>query len=60
MSSTRLKQISLRLPERMYQDLKKVARRRQMSINKLASESLAATLEDELASQLQAAYDELG
>ncbi|NCO35031.1 MAG: hypothetical protein AUJ92_07660 [Armatimonadetes bacterium CG2_30_59_28] len=54
------RQITLRLPEPLYQTVKHVAKRRHTSINRLAQEGLERLAEEELADRMRAAYDELG
>lgn len=53
-------QITLRLPEPLYQAVKQVATKRRTSINRLAKEGLERLTQEELAVRLRAAYDALG
>ena len=53
-------QITLRLPEPLYRQVKQLARKRRLSINRLARESLEALAQEGLAEELRAAYDALG
>ncbi len=53
-------QITLRLPEPLYRQVKQLARKRRLSINRLARESLEALAQEALAEELRAAYDALG
>ena len=60
MNTTTDRQITLRLPERLYQTVRRVAKQRRTSINRLACEGLEQLTKDEVAAQMRAAYDELG
>jgi hypothetical protein len=60
MRTTTARQITLRLPEPLYQTVKRVAKQRRTSINRLAQEGLERLAQEELSVQMQAAYDELG
>jgi len=60
MPSVPTKQLTLRLPAAMYQNLRKVAKGRKTSLNRLARESLELLIEQELNAELRAAYDALG
>jgi predicted DNA-binding ribbon-helix-helix protein len=60
MKTTVARQITLRLPEPLYQTVKRVAKRRRTSINQLAQEGLERLAQEELAAQMRAAYDEIG
>jgi len=52
--------MTLRLPEPLYQTVKRVAKQRRTSINRLAQEGLERLAREALAAQLRAAYDALG
>ena len=60
MSTTATRQISLRLPEALYRTVKRVAKERHVSINRLAQEGLELPAQEELAARMWAAYDALG
>lgn len=60
MSTVPVRQITLRLPEPLYETVRGLARRRRSSINRLAQEGLERLAQEELATQMRAAYDELG
>jgi len=60
MSTATTRQITLRLPEALYQTVKRVAKRRRTSINRLAQEGLKRLAQEELATRMREAYDELG
>lgn len=60
MSAPPTRQITLRLPEGLYQTVKRVAKRRRTSINRLAQEGLKRLAQEELATSMREAYDELG
>jgi predicted transcriptional regulator len=60
MGETAARQITLRLPEPLYLRVKQLARKRHVSINRLAQQSLEALAEEALAEELRAAYDALG
>ena len=53
------RQVTLRLPEPLYQSVKRVARARHTSINQLAQEQLEHLAKQEREAQLAAAYEEL-
>ena len=54
------RQITLRVPEPLYHRVKQLAKKRRVSINRLAQESLEALAAEALAEELRAAYDALG
>lgn len=60
MKTEPVRQITLRLPEELYQIVKRAAKRRRTSINRLAREGLGRLAQEELAAQMRAAYDRLG
>jgi predicted transcriptional regulator len=60
MNAPETRQITVRLPEALYQAVKQLAKRRHTSVNRLAQESLERLARKELAVHLRAAYDELG
>jgi predicted transcriptional regulator len=53
-------QITLRLPEPLYQQVRELARKRRTSVNRLAQQSLEALAREALEEELRAAYDALG
>ena len=59
MKTAPTRQITLRLPEALYQTVKRVAKRRRTSINHLAQEGLERVAQDELAVRMRVAYAEL-
>ncbi len=60
MTETATRQITLRLPEPLYQTAIRLARRQQLSVSRLARQSLERLVEEELAREMQMAYDALG
>jgi hypothetical protein len=54
------RQITLRLPEPLYQQVRELARKRRTSVNQLAQQSLEALAREALEEELRAAYDALG
>jgi predicted transcriptional regulator len=60
MGETIARQITLRLPEPLYLRVKQLARKRHVSINRLAQESLETLAREALEEELRAAYDVLG
>jgi hypothetical protein len=56
MAGTTLRQITLRLPEALYDQVRQLARKRRISINRLAQESLEALAREALAEEMRAAY----
>ena len=54
------RQITLRLPEPLYNQIKQLAKQRRVSINRLAQESLEALTRGALEQEMRAAYDSLG
>ena|SRR5690348_15667714 len=60
MPATRGRQITLRLPKRLYDRVKQLARKRRVSMNRLAQEGLEALAQAALAQEMRAAYDALG
>jgi hypothetical protein len=59
MSGTSPRQITLRLPEALYDQVRQLARKRRVSINRLAQESLEALAREALAEEMRAAYEAL-
>ncbi|MBI3328392.1 MAG: hypothetical protein HYZ81_17030 [Nitrospinae bacterium] len=59
MRPTPTRQITLRLPEALYYTVKRVAKQRHTSINRLAQEGLERLAHEELAVRMRAAYDAL-
>jgi hypothetical protein len=57
MAEANARQITLRLSEPLYEQIRQLARKRRVSINKLAQESLAALAENALAEEMRAAYE---
>jgi hypothetical protein len=55
-----VRHITLRLPEPLYHRVKRLAKKKRVSINRLAQEGLEALAEQALAEELRAAYDALG
>src|SRR5216117_2018926 len=53
------RQITLRLPESLYHQVRQIARKRKVSIHRLAQESLEALAREALAEEMRAAYDAL-
>jgi hypothetical protein len=60
MEATLTRQVTLRLPDTLYQSVKQLAQERRASINQLAQESLEKLAQEHLAAQMRAAYDALG
>ena len=60
MSTAPTRQITLRLPEGLYQTVKRVAKQRRTSINRLAQEGLERLAQEQLAAHMRSAYDALG
>jgi len=60
MATAPARQITLRLPESLYRQVKQLARKRRTSINKLAQEGLETLAQEDLAREMRAAYDALG
>lgn len=54
------RQITLRLPEPLYEQVRELARKRRVSVNRLAQQSLEALAREALEEELRAAYDALG
>ena len=54
------RQVTLRLPDALYQTVKQLAQERRASINQLAQESLERLTQEHLAARMRAAYEELG
>ena len=54
------KQLTLRLPPDLYQSSVRLAKRRKMSLNKLAQTGLERLAAEDALTELQAAYDTLG
>jgi TATA-binding protein-associated factor Taf7 len=52
-------QITLRLPESLYLQIKQLARQQRVSINRLAQEGLETLARQALAREMQAAYETL-
>jgi hypothetical protein len=59
MATAPARQITLRLPESLYRQVKQLARKKRVSINKLAQEGLEALTQEDLAREMRAAYDAL-
>ena len=59
MTTNPARQITLRLPEPLYTQIKQLARKRRVSINQLAQESLEATAHEALMHEMRAAYEAL-
>jgi hypothetical protein len=59
MTDTPIHQVTLRLPEPLYLQVKQLARRRQISINRLAQEGLESIAQQSLVREMRAAYDAL-
>jgi hypothetical protein len=60
MATTIIRQITLRLPEPLYEQVRQLAKKRHVSINQLAQESLKALTQKAIAREMRAAYDALG
>ncbi|MEW6367349.1 MAG: hypothetical protein AB1714_22175 [Acidobacteriota bacterium] len=60
MRNTGMHQLTLRLPERLFQSVKRLARRHRTSVNRLAQQGLRRIIEDELARKMSDAYEALG
>ncbi|MEW6368053.1 MAG: hypothetical protein AB1714_25785 [Acidobacteriota bacterium] len=60
MGATASHQISLRVPEPLYQEVKRVARSRRVSMNHLAQEGLRKMTQEDTACRMREAYDALG
>jgi hypothetical protein len=60
MAGAAARQITLRLPEPLYQQVRELARKRRTSVNRLAQQSLEALAREALEEELRAAYDALG
>lgn len=60
MSTVAARQITLRLPEPLYAQVKRMARKRRVSVNRLMRERLETLAEEAMASELRQAYDMLG
>lgn len=60
MATSGVRQITLRLPDPLYETVKRVAKRTHKSINQLAQEGLERLVQEELAAQMKAAYEALG
>lgn len=58
-ATTPARQVTLRLPEPLYQSVKRAAKARHTSINQLAQQQLEKLAQDDLHARLAAAYDEL-
>ncbi len=56
MNGSPVRQITLRVPEALYERVRKLARSRRVSVNRLAQESLEALAEEALGEEMQAAY----
>ncbi len=59
MITSPVRQITLRLPEPLYLQVRQLARKRRVSINKLAQEGLEAVARDALVREMRAAYTAL-
>jgi hypothetical protein len=59
MAAATSRQITLRLPESLYDQVRQIARKRRVSINRLAQESLESLAREALAEEMRAAYDAL-
>jgi hypothetical protein len=59
MTQATSRQITLRLPASLYDQVRQIARKRQVSINRLAQESLETLAREALAEEMRAAYDAL-
>lgn len=57
--NTATRQVSLRLPEPLYESIKVLAKRRNTSINRLAQQELEHLAKVEFDAQLRAGYDTL-
>ena len=53
------RQITLRLPEALYHTIKRVAKQRRTSINRLAQEGLERLAQEEIAARMREAYEAL-
>lgn len=60
MGEVTARQITLRVPEPLYQQVRELARKRRTSVNRLAQQSLEALAREALEEELRAAYDALG
>jgi hypothetical protein len=60
MGETTARQVTLRLPEPAYQQVRELARKRRTSVNRLAQQGLEALAREALEEELRAAYDALG
>jgi hypothetical protein len=60
MAEVTARQITLRLPEPLYQQVRELARKRRTSVNRLAQQGLEALAREALEEELKAAYDSLG
>ena len=60
MAEVAARQITLRLPEPLYQQVREIARKRRTSVNRLAQQGLEALAREALEEELRAAYDALG
>ncbi len=58
-SKSSARQVTLRLPEPLYQSVKRVAKERRTSINRLAQEQLEHLAKQETQDRLTAAYEAL-
>ena len=54
------RQVTLRLPELLYAQVKRMARTRRVSINRLMRERLESLAQEAMAHELRQAYDALG
>jgi predicted DNA-binding ribbon-helix-helix protein len=60
MSAVAARQITLRLPEPLYAQVKRMARKRRVSVNRLMRERLESLAAEAMANELRLAYDALG
>lgn len=59
MATALARQITLRLPEPLYRRVRQLAKKKNVSINKLAQESLEVLAQKALAHEMEAAYGAL-
>lgn len=60
MKTSETRQITLRLPESLYQTMKRLSKERKVSVNRLAQESMEKIAREQLEKQMRDAYEELG
>ncbi len=59
MKESETRQITLRLPESLYQTMKRLSKERRVSVNRLAQESMEKIAKEQLANQMRSAYQDL-